>query len=111
MTFKILAIIIGLAFIQDASQKKVMLVPNEETAVKIAEAIWLPIYGEDIYDSKPYQVISVNDSIWHVFGTLPAPKIKASQNGDTLITAYTGGVPHIKMSKFNACIIEVFHTK
>jgi hypothetical protein len=27
-------------------------VPNEETAIKIAEAVWLPIYGEDIYN-KP----------------------------------------------------------
>ena len=24
-------------------------VPNKNTAIKIAEAIWLPIYGESIY--------------------------------------------------------------
>jgi hypothetical protein len=31
-------------------------VPNEETAIKIAEAIWLPIYGEKDLQSKPYIV-------------------------------------------------------
>lgn len=30
-------------------------VPNKETAIKIAEAIWLPIYGNKIYNSKPFR--------------------------------------------------------
>ena len=25
-------------------------VPDEETAIRIAETVWLPIYGNDIYD-------------------------------------------------------------
>jgi len=33
-------------------------VPNVNTAINIAEAIWLPIYGESIY-SKGYAVTEV----------------------------------------------------
>jgi len=29
-------------------------VPDEETAVKIAEAVWYNIYGDVIYDSLPF---------------------------------------------------------
>lgn len=29
------------------------LVPNAETAIKIAEAVWLPIYGDGVFKKKP----------------------------------------------------------
>jgi hypothetical protein len=44
-------------------------VPDSITAIKIAEAIWLPIFGNDVLDEKPYRAILENDSIWRVFGT------------------------------------------
>ena len=46
-------------------------VPDEETAIRIAEAVWLPIYGNDIYNSKPFHAKLISDSIWVVEGTLP----------------------------------------
>ena len=44
-------------------------VPDKETAVKIAEAIWLPIYGKVIYHYKPFNAELKNDSVWVVRGT------------------------------------------
>jgi hypothetical protein len=41
-------------------------VPDVKTAKKIAEAIWLPIYGEKIYNEKPYKVSLRGDSVWVV---------------------------------------------
>jgi hypothetical protein len=70
-------------------------VPNEETAIKIAEAIWLPIYGEDIYEAKPYRVSLSNNKVWIVKGTLPKN--------------YRGGVPYIEIRKRDCKILTVTH--
>jgi hypothetical protein len=72
------------------------LVPNEEVAIKIAEAIWLPLYGDEIYSQKPYSVILKNE-IWYINGTL--------QDG------YIGGVAYIEIQKTNGKILNVYHTK
>jgi hypothetical protein len=70
-------------------------VPNQETAIKIAEAIWLPIYGKEIYSKKPFKVTLQNDSIWIVEGTLNRGK---------------GGVPYIEIQKKDCKILKVIHS-
>jgi len=73
-------------------------VPNEETAIKIAEAIWLPIYGEKIYNRQPFKAEYIEkEDCWYVRGTLP-------EN-------WTGGVPEIKINKSDCKIVYVFHGK
>lgn len=71
-------------------------VPNEETAKKIAEAIWFPIYGEDIYNKGPF-VVSSSDSVWIVKGTLPE--------------GMKGGVPYIEIRKIDGKVLKVTHGK
>ena len=46
--------------------------PNAETAIKIAEAIWLPIFGDAIYDSKPFVAELINNNEWKVRGSSKA---------------------------------------
>lgn len=47
------------------------LVPDRETAVKIAEAVLFRLYGEDsIKGQRPYAV-KEDDYIWWISGTLP----------------------------------------
>ena len=65
-------------------------VPDEETAIRIAEAVWLPIYG-----SKPFKARLVNESIWVVNGTLPK--------------GYVGGTPYAEISKSDGNILKVSH--
>lgn len=78
------------------SQKDI--VPDEKTAIKIAEAVWSPRFGKDIYKSKPFKATLENDSIWHVKGTLPK--------------RFTfGGVPHAFISKKDGRIVACFHGK
>ncbi|MBE4948323.1 YbbC/YhhH family protein [Chryseobacterium culicis] len=72
-------------------------VPDGETAKRIAEAIWLPIYGEDIYKQKPYLSSLSGDSIWVVKGTLPKN--------------YRGGVVYIEIRKRDCKILKVTHGK
>lgn len=47
------------------------LVPDKETAIKIAEAVLFRLYGEDtIKWQRPY-VVKEDDYIWWISGTLP----------------------------------------
>jgi hypothetical protein len=74
------------------------LVPNAETAARIAVALWVPIFGEEqIIIERPYRVRLIEDSIWLVHGTLP-------EN-------WVGGVAYLKIRKSDAKIINLFHTK
>ena len=73
-------------------------VPNRETAIKIAEVIWASIYGETIYDKKPFVAeYNEKEGCWEVRGTL-------SQN-------MRGGIPEIKINKSDGKILYVNHGK
>ena len=90
-----------LAFIQNnkmgiGNNDNVGLVPNEETAIKIAEAIWLPIYGENIYQNKPFKA-RLKNKIWIVEGSVP---IEAE-----------GGAPYIEIQRSNCKVLKVTHYK
>ena len=72
-------------------------VPTKMTAVKIAEAVWLPIYGEEIEQKKPFMARLQGDTIWIVEGSLPKGTL--------------GGVPYIEIRKSDCKIIKVTHGK
>ena len=72
-------------------------VPDERTAIKIAEAIWMPIYGKSIYDKRPFCGQLMGDSVWVVVGTLPK--------------GMKGGVPLAWINKKDGRIIGVSHGK
>lgn len=83
--------------IKDGYIPKEGYVPNAETAIKIAEAIWLPIYGQDIYSCKPFKAKLIDGHIWQIEGTLPKK--------------YEGGVPYAEIEKNEGRIIKVYHSK
>ena len=72
-------------------------VSDELTAKKIAEAIWVPIYGEkQIEEQKPFKV-ELKDNIWIVTGTLK--------------DFSDGGVAYIEIQKSDCKILKVTHGK
>lgn len=85
------------SFIQDNYVPKDGYVPNQETAIKIAEAIWLPIYGDDVEKSKPFVAHLTSSGIWIVEGTLPP--------------GYLGGIPYIEIRRSDCKILKVTHGK
>ena len=76
-------------------------VPNEETAKKIAEAIWLPIYGEEVLKQKPYRAELVND-IWIVKGSLYIPPYENPKY-------FRGGTAYIEIQKKDCKVLRVTH--
>jgi NTF2 fold immunity protein of polymorphic toxin system component len=77
-------------------------VPDQETAVKIAEAVLTPIYGvEKTSQEKPF-VAELKGGVWLVSGTFhPDPSGAISK----------GGVAIVEISKADGKILRVSHGK
>jgi len=73
------------------------LVPDSATARRIAEAIWLPIYGRGVYRYKPFHATLRGDSVWVVQGSLGR--------------GWDGGVPYIEIYRRDARVLQVAHGK
>ena len=72
-------------------------VPDSSTAVRIAEAVWIPIYGEQqIARERPFSA-TLRHGVWTVGGSL--------QKGQA------GGVAVAEISKRTGRIIRVSHGK
>ena len=85
------------------------LVPDERTAVAIAEAILIPIYGEKaVHDQRPYEVKLV-DKRWIVTGSLRGGGSPTSTVEGKFITSVVGGTFHITISQKDARIIDIGH--
>ena len=74
------------------------LVPTPEVAIQIAEAVWLPIYGDRIYNRQPFiaQYYPRLD-VWFVHGTLPP--------------GHLGGTAEMVIRKSDGQILSVIHTR
>lgn len=84
-------------------------VPDKETAVKIAKAIWYPIYGKEDTnrDFKNYAVALIGDTAWFVTREFNS-FMKREGNA---VTLSLGGEPYILIRKKDAKILKVTHTK
>lgn len=70
-------------------------VPNEETAVKIVEAVLVPILGEHLVASeRPFQA-ELEQNVWTVVGTLPEGSV--------------GGTAIVKVSKRDGRVLYATH--
>ena len=77
------------------SMPKEGFVPDEATAIAIAEAVLKPIYGAKQMESeRPYHAKLIN-GVWWVGGTLPPKRV--------------GGVAVIKISKRDARVLSLTH--
>jgi len=73
------------------------VIPDEVTAVKIAEAILPPVFGdEEVSKYKPYHA-TLREGIWTVYGTLK-PNAR-------------GGTPMLSVQKIDAKVIEIWHSQ
>jgi hypothetical protein len=81
-------------------------VPDSATAVKIAEAVLIPVYGETQIESERPFTAKLKDNVWTVYGTLHCP----DGNGGTT-THCVGGIAEVHISKFDARILSLIHSK
>jgi hypothetical protein len=70
-------------------------VPNEQTAVRIAEAVLIPIYGEEnVRSERPFKAVLAN-GVWTVRGHLPPNML--------------GGSAVVRLAKADGQILFVIH--
>lgn len=82
-------------------------VPNKETAVKIAKAIWYPIYGDEDQYYSSYSVALIGDTAWLVTRKFNS-SVKEENN---VVTVCLGGEPYILIRKMDGKILKVIHTE
>ncbi|MES2393206.1 MAG: NTF2 fold immunity protein [Acidobacteriota bacterium] len=72
-------------------------IPDEKTAIRVAEAVLSPIYGEDkIIGERPFHA-QLENGIWTVSGSLP--------------DGWVGGVAIIRIDQRTGKIISYIHGK
>jgi hypothetical protein len=71
------------------------MVPDAATAIRIAEAVWLPVFGAA--DKNRPSMAELKDGIWYVRGTLP----KGAR----------GGVPYARIDKKTGAVLGIAHTQ
>ncbi len=70
-------------------------VPDKRTAIAIAKAVWIPIYGAAHVQTQEPVVATLRGDIWHVRGSLPEDSV--------------GGVAEARISKRDGRILAVDH--
>jgi hypothetical protein len=80
-------------------------VPDAKTAIKIAVAVWEPIYGEkETAREKPYRAHLGTNGVWVVEGSLRQSWL-SSLLGDVAM----GGVAIAEIAKDDARVLRVSH--
>jgi len=83
-------------------------VPNSETAITIAEAVFIPVYGRKQIESERAFTATLRGDVWTVAGTLNCSDGKPQTDKPPTCA---GGVAVVKISKMNARIISMTHYK
>jgi len=81
-------------------------VPDETTAVSIAEAVLIPVYGKkQIESERPFKAVLEN-GVWIVHGTL-----HCSDGKGGVTTTCVGGTAEVRLSKTDGRILRMIHYK
>jgi hypothetical protein len=107
ISISILAAVVATAYCQTQKipsiRPKEGFVPNAETAVKVGEAVLMPVYGEkQILSERPFKA-SLQRDVWTVDGTLHC--------GGPPDTVCHGGTAVVKISKTSGQILFMMHYK
>jgi hypothetical protein len=81
-------------------------VPDSATAVQIAEAVLIPVYGNKMIESERPFTAKLENDVWTVSGTL-----RCSDGKGGITTHCDGGTAVVKISKTDAHIISMMHYK
>jgi hypothetical protein len=94
-------------------------VPDETTAIKVAEAVLIPVYGaQQIADEQPFRA-ELRGDIWTVSGTIPCNK--PATNPTPPVTPAPGikrkdlycegGAALVRISKSDGKVLFMIHSK
>jgi len=85
-----------------SSAPKEGFVPDSSTAVKIAEAVLIPVYGkEEVESGSAFKATVETKGVWTIGWALACPETKAA--------TCLGGAAEVKLRKADGRILKVIH--
>jgi hypothetical protein len=106
MTILLIAVA-AVALAQQAKDSSPIAVPDEATAVRIAEKALAKIYGKKrIQSEKPFSA-NLAHGLWHVTGTLYCK----DEHGKVIIGACVGGVAMADIRQIDGRVVKTGHTQ
>ena len=79
-------------------------IPDEKTAIAVAEAVLMPVYGmKHIEHERPFKAV-LKDQVWRVSGTLNCGTLRPG-------VVCMGGTAVVEISKTDGRIISMVHYK
>jgi hypothetical protein len=104
MRLLMLALLMGLSGCASERSYRPMegFVPDAQTAERIAEAIWKPVYGAKVInEQRPFET-RLEGRVWYVSGSLPPPG-----KGWVMV----GGTAEAEIDRFTGKILRMSHSK
>ena len=92
---------------QTTDHRSPVVVPDETTAVKIAEKALTKIYGKGQIQSERPFTAKLTEGIWHVRGTLYCK----DQRGKVIANACVGGVAMADIRQSDGRVLRTVHTQ
>jgi hypothetical protein len=92
---------------QQANNDAPVAVPDEATAVQLAEKALAKVYGKEKVDSERPFAATLSDGIWHVAGTLYCK----DKHGKVIRGRCVGGVAMAYIRQSDGRVLKTGHTK
>jgi hypothetical protein len=97
------------SFGQDAIPKQ-GYVPDSATALKVAEAVLIPVYGQAKIESQRPFTAKLKDDVWTVSGTLLCADVQLRRPAPVLVSPCQG-ILEVRISKSDAHVLEMLPHK
>ena len=105
-TVCVLLVMVASSLAQKPADPAPNAVPDEATAVTIAEKALARIYGKKIIESEKPFTATLTNGVWHVGGTL----YSKDKHGNTITSPCVGGVAMADVKQSNGRILKTGHT-
>ena len=96
---------VAASFGQQTSKPRPVAVPDEATAVKLAEEALRRIYGQKVIESEKPFTATLTNGVWHVGGTLYCE----DEHGARVTVGCRGGVAEADIKQSNGRILKTQH--
>jgi hypothetical protein len=83
-------------------------VPDSATALKVAEAVLVPIYGQAKAESQRPFTVKLKDDVWTVSGTLLCADVQRERS---VMLTDCQGILEVRISKNDAHVLEMLPHK
>ncbi|HEY3285478.1 MAG TPA: NTF2 fold immunity protein [Armatimonadota bacterium] len=87
------------------------VVPNEKTAIAIAEAVLVPVYGQKPVRKQGPFWATLRKGVWYVSGSPGRPASISTHGGRQVVRIRFGGVAEVHIARSDGRVLSIFAAK